>query len=297
MTRSSSSSRARRCRLQRRVADQLARRRVTRAADLDVPARDHLHRHRVRRIVLGVALNLEDEQNVALGLVLGTAVLFTGIVLALGAILTPTRFDIPREYIVDLRGRRVDHARVRPARGGHRRGRPSCCSSCSSRGSCMSPYREMRRQTATFRNLEIIEEDEEDENDADAVARRPSDDEPVQPGGPLLGLAQPRHRRAGARRDHHRRRHRQHGDRPDPPPLRHRRHRVRRHDRHRRAVHRGSLPHRPADPQGRARDRHRQRHRQPRVLGHRQARHRRARRRHITIGSNTLRWHLPCSSA
>ena len=41
-------------------------------------------------IVLGVALNLEDEQDVALGLVLGTAVSFTGVVLALGAILTPT---------------------------------------------------------------------------------------------------------------------------------------------------------------------------------------------------------------
>ena len=50
-------------------------------------------------IVLGVALNLEDEQEVALGLVLGTAVSFTGVVLALGAILTPTRFDIPRDYI------------------------------------------------------------------------------------------------------------------------------------------------------------------------------------------------------
>src|SRR6266545_1467789 len=44
-------------------------------------------------VVLGVALNLEDEQEVALGLVIGTAVSFTGIVLALGAILTPTRFD------------------------------------------------------------------------------------------------------------------------------------------------------------------------------------------------------------
>ena len=51
-------------------------------------------------IVLGVALNLEDEQEVALGLVLGTAVSFTGVVLALGAILTPTQFDIPRDYIV-----------------------------------------------------------------------------------------------------------------------------------------------------------------------------------------------------
>ena len=51
-------------------------------------------------IVLGVALNLEDEQDVALGLVLGTAVSFTGVVLALGAILTPTTFSIPRDYIV-----------------------------------------------------------------------------------------------------------------------------------------------------------------------------------------------------
>ena len=74
-------------------------------------------------IVLGVALNLEDEQDVALGLVLGTAVSFTGIVLALGAILTPTQFDIPREYIVIFAAAPLHHGRVRPARGGHRRGR------------------------------------------------------------------------------------------------------------------------------------------------------------------------------
>ena len=51
-------------------------------------------------IVLGIALNLEEDQDVALGLVIGTAVSFSGIVLALGAILTPTTFSIPREYIV-----------------------------------------------------------------------------------------------------------------------------------------------------------------------------------------------------
>jgi cation:H+ antiporter len=52
-------------------------------------------------IVLGIALNLEDDQDVALGLVIGTAVSFSGIVLALGAILGgPTRFNVPREYIV-----------------------------------------------------------------------------------------------------------------------------------------------------------------------------------------------------
>jgi cation:H+ antiporter len=51
-------------------------------------------------IVLGVALNLEGLQGVALGLVLGTAVSFTGVVLALGAILTPTKVHIPRDYIL-----------------------------------------------------------------------------------------------------------------------------------------------------------------------------------------------------
>ena len=56
-------------------------------------------------IVLGVALNLEDEQDVALGLVLGTAVSFTGVVLALGAILTPTSFEHPARLHRHLRGR------------------------------------------------------------------------------------------------------------------------------------------------------------------------------------------------
>jgi cation:H+ antiporter len=51
-------------------------------------------------IVLGIALNLEGDQDVALGLVIGTAVSFSGIVLAIGAILTPTTFQIPREYIL-----------------------------------------------------------------------------------------------------------------------------------------------------------------------------------------------------
>jgi cation:H+ antiporter len=50
-------------------------------------------------IVLGVALDLEDLEGVALGLVLGTAVAFSGVVLALGAILTPTKVHVPRDYI------------------------------------------------------------------------------------------------------------------------------------------------------------------------------------------------------
>ena len=116
-------------------------------------------------IVLGVALNLEDEQDVALGLVLGTAVSFTGVVLALGAILTPTQFDIPREYIVIFAAA------------------PLLMFVFALREEVTTvdavvlillfvawiayvTYRESRRETATFRNLEIVEEMAEEDEDA-----------------------------------------------------------------------------------------------------------------------------------
>jgi cation:H+ antiporter len=51
-------------------------------------------------VFLGVALNLEDVDDVALGIVLGTAISMTGIVLALAAILTPTKVNIPRDYLL-----------------------------------------------------------------------------------------------------------------------------------------------------------------------------------------------------
>lgn len=50
-------------------------------------------------IFLGVALNLEDLGGVALGIVFGTVLSITGIVLALAAILTPTNINIPHDYI------------------------------------------------------------------------------------------------------------------------------------------------------------------------------------------------------
>jgi cation:H+ antiporter len=53
-------------------------------------------------IVLGVALNVEDQDEVALGVVLGTTLSMTGVVLALAAILTPTKVRIPRGYVVML---------------------------------------------------------------------------------------------------------------------------------------------------------------------------------------------------
>lgn len=51
-------------------------------------------------IFLGVALNLEELDGVALGVVFGTALSLPGIVLALAAILTPTDINIPRNYVI-----------------------------------------------------------------------------------------------------------------------------------------------------------------------------------------------------
>lgn len=50
-------------------------------------------------VFLGVALNLEDLDGVALGTVFGTALSLIGVVLAIAAILTPTAVRIPRDYL------------------------------------------------------------------------------------------------------------------------------------------------------------------------------------------------------
>lgn len=51
-------------------------------------------------VFLGVALNLEDLDGVALGTVFGTALSLIGVVLALAAILAPGAVRIPRGYLV-----------------------------------------------------------------------------------------------------------------------------------------------------------------------------------------------------
>jgi cation:H+ antiporter len=117
-------------------------------------------------IVLGIALNLEDDQDVALGLVIGTAVSFSGIVLALGAILAPTTFSIPREYIVIFAlsplimlvfALRKEVTIVDAI----------VLLFLFVAWIAYVAVRESRRETATFRNLEIIEEaEEQDEEDA-----------------------------------------------------------------------------------------------------------------------------------
>jgi cation:H+ antiporter len=121
-------------------------------------------------IVLGIALNLEDDQDVALGLVLGTAVSFSGVVLALGAILTPTTFSVPRKYIVVFALA------------------PLVMLVFAIRKEVTTldavilillfvvwiafvAVQESRRETPTFRNLEVLEEYEEEEEEAQELAR------------------------------------------------------------------------------------------------------------------------------
>jgi len=50
-------------------------------------------------VALGVALNVEDLGGVALGTVFGAAISMTGVVLALAAIISPTRVQIPGSYL------------------------------------------------------------------------------------------------------------------------------------------------------------------------------------------------------
>ena len=67
-------------------------------------------------LAFGVVLNMEDLGEVALGTVFGTAIAMTGIVLALAAIITPTRVNIPRSYIVAVRRVTAGDDPVHPAR-------------------------------------------------------------------------------------------------------------------------------------------------------------------------------------
>jgi cation:H+ antiporter len=125
-------------------------------------------------IVLGVALNLEGDQDVALGLVIGTAVSFSGIVLAIGAILTPTTFSVPREYIVVFALSPLVML-VFAIRKEVTTVDAIVLLLLFVAWIAYVAVRESKRETATFRNLEVIEEAEElDEQQATADPVRPS---------------------------------------------------------------------------------------------------------------------------
>jgi cation:H+ antiporter len=108
-------------------------------------------------IVLGVALSLEGLEGVALGLVLGTAVSFSGIVLALGGILAPTRVNIPTDYIIIFAAAPLIMVAF------------ALTSSVTAAGAVVLlvlfaawvayvALRESKRETPTFRDLEVFEE-------------------------------------------------------------------------------------------------------------------------------------------
>ena len=124
-------------------------------------------------IVLGIALNLEGDQDVALGLVIGTAVSFSGIVLAIGAILAPTSFQVPREYIVVFALSPLIML-VFAIRKEVTTVDAIVLLLLFVAWIAYVAVHESRRETATFRNLEIIEEAEELEEEGEGQSQ-PSD--------------------------------------------------------------------------------------------------------------------------
>jgi cation:H+ antiporter len=122
-------------------------------------------------IVLGIALNVEDDQDVALGLVIGTAVSFSGIVLALGAILAPTTFSIPREYIVVFALAPLIMV-VFAVQKEVTMVDAVVLLLLFVAWIAYVAVKETRRETPTFRNLEIIEEYEEEDDENDAARSR-----------------------------------------------------------------------------------------------------------------------------
>jgi cation:H+ antiporter len=147
-------------------------------------------------IVLGVALELEELEGVALGLVLGTGVAFSGVVLALGAILTPTRVRVPRDYIFIFAAApliMVVFALAEPI---------SVAEGVVLLGlfALFIVYvtvREVRRETPTFRSWEVYEEIAELEGEKQAevprqeavAAMMPFGTGLRHPGWPSLGMA------------------------------------------------------------------------------------------------------------
>jgi cation:H+ antiporter len=148
-------------------------------------------------IVLGVALQLEELEGVALGLVLGTAVAFSGVVLAVGAILAPTKVNVPRDYIAIFAAAPLIMVVVALAEP------ISIAEGVVLIGlfALFIAYvtvREVNRETPTFRNLEVL--DEAAELEAERQTQAPEREEAVaammpfgtglrHPGWPSLGMA------------------------------------------------------------------------------------------------------------
>ncbi|MGW1681077.1 sodium:calcium antiporter [Saccharopolyspora sp. NPDC002376] len=134
-------------------------------------------------VVLGVALNLEDLDDVALGLVMGTAISYTGIVLALAAIIAPTTVRIPRDYLAIfaiaplVMGAFLLTASSFTVLDG------VLLLGLFALFMAYVAVRELRRKAPTFRNMEVYEEAEKTDDRLPFTAQRKL------PGWVDLGLA------------------------------------------------------------------------------------------------------------
>ena len=113
-------------------------------------------------LVFGIALNLEGLENVALGVIFGTVISMSGLVLALAAIIAPNKVEVPKDYIAIFA--LAPLILIVPALAGE----------LSVLASIVFvllfvafvgyvAYRESRRPVPTFRSAEVLERMEEDE--------------------------------------------------------------------------------------------------------------------------------------
>jgi cation:H+ antiporter len=107
-------------------------------------------------LTFGVVLNLEGLQDVALGVVFGTVISLTGLVLAIAAIVAPSRVEVPKDYIVMFAVAPL--VLIGPALLGGL-GTVSGIVLIGLFVLCVGyiAYREARRAVPTFRNAEVLE--------------------------------------------------------------------------------------------------------------------------------------------
>jgi cation:H+ antiporter len=107
-------------------------------------------------LAFGVVLNLEGLEDVALGVVFGTVISMTGLVLAIAAIVAPSRVEIPKDYIVLFAI--APFVLVGPALlGGLGVGSAIVLILVFVAFVAYIGYRESRRAVPTFRSAEVLE--------------------------------------------------------------------------------------------------------------------------------------------
>jgi cation:H+ antiporter len=107
-------------------------------------------------LTFGVVLNLEGLQDVALGVVFGTVISLSGLVLALAAIIAPSRVEVPKDYVALFAAAPL--VLVVPALlGGLATGTGIVLIALFALCVAYIAYRESRRAVPTFRSAEVLE--------------------------------------------------------------------------------------------------------------------------------------------